>query len=410
MLTILGWINWVLTCGDRRFMRLVLSLNSSMTCRVLCRRMFRRHDKRWKAIAAILLGFSLVLVPQLSAASHLGLARGSGLGTFGWIDFIDHETEINRFRFFDFDAGWILGSTAAVCWLISLLVYWNTQDKLKQPTQIAPRGESRIQASGNYGRYFEVFGKAGIAGFLLSLGIFLPLALLNLNIAVVAIAVSLGLGVIQAIRTSIKVVISAKEKSIEQQGASPSQALLNGIFTLVVYSIIPFIFIWIVSFQSLILTRIWANQINLVLFFSFVASSVNGWWTAVLAESWIDKNRRFICNMCGTELVSVEGPRLHDRLNKAQRVAKDLSSTQFKGWNCPNCTRHSSEFHVQSCVINPWMFDCCPNCQEFTVTKTLSTLGPSLSYNRKIQQTTYNCQVCGYSKEEHSITSETRDG
>lgn len=407
MLTLLGWINWVWTCGDRQLRRLVLSLNSSlnsrMTYRFLCRRTFRRPDKLWRAIAAILLGFSLVLVPQLSAASHLGLARGSGLEIFGWIDFIDHETEINRFRLFDFDAVWILGSTAAVCWLISLLVYSITQEKLKQPTQIAPRGESRIQASADHGRYFEIFGKAGIAGFLLSLGIFLPLALLNLNIAVVAIAVSLGIGFVQAIISSIKVVISARKDAIDKQGKTPLMALFIGIFTLIVYSIIPFIFAWIFSAAFSVLTTMWGSEINIILFFSVVASSVNGWWTAVLAESWIEKNRRFICNMCGTELVCVEEPHLHERLNEAQRVAKDLSSTQFKGWNCPSCTRHSSEFHLQSCVINPWMFDCCPNCQEFTVTKTLSTLGPSLSSNRKIQQTTYNCQVCGYSKEDHRI-------
>jgi len=406
MLNILSWINWVWTGGDRHVMKSILSLNqslnSSMNCRVLCRRMFRRPDKLWRAIAAVILGLSLVLVPQLTAAEDFGLAGESSLETFPWID---HETEINRLRLFDFDAVWILGSTAAVCWLISLSVYSSTQNQLKQPTQIAPQGESRVEASVDHGRYFQVFAKAGIVGFFLSLGIFLPLALLNLNIAAVAIAVSLGLGIIQAIRTSINVVISAKEKSIEQQGASPSQALINGIFTLVVYSIIPFIFIWLVLFPSFTVIRFWGNGINLVLFFSVVASSVNGWWTAVLAESWIEKNRNFICNTCGTELVSVEEPHLHERLNEAQRVAKDLSSTEFKGWNCPSCTRHSSEFHLQSCVINPWMFDNCPNCQEFTVTKTLSTLGPSLSSNRKIQQTTYNCQICGYSKEEHSTNS-----
>lgn len=402
MLNVLGWINWVWTCDNPHFMKLALSINVRMIRRVLRRRTFRRYDKLWRAIAAVVLGLSLVLVPQLSAAEDFGLARGSGLGTFEWID---HETEINGFRLFDFDAVWILGSLAAVCWLISLSVYSSTQNKLKQPTQIPPRGESRIQASVEHGRYFRVFAKAGIVGFFLSLGVFLPLVLLNLNIAVVAIAISLGLGIIQAIRTSIKVVISAKEKSIEQQGDNPSQALLNGIFTLVVYSIIPFIFIWFVLFPSFTLIRFWGNGINLVLFFSVVASSVNGWWTAVLAESWIEKNRNFICNRCGTELVSVAESHLHDRLNEAQRVAKDLSSTQFKGWNCPSCTRDSSEFHLQSCVINPWMFDNCPNCQEFTVTKTLSTLGTSLNYNRKVQQTTYNCQICGYSKEEHSINS-----
>ncbi|KPQ40282.1 MAG: Scavenger receptor cysteine-rich domain [Phormidium sp. OSCR] len=406
MLNILSWINWVWTGGDRPVMKSILSLNqslnSSMTRRILRRRRFRRPDKLWRAIAAVILGLSLVLVPQLTAAEDFGLARESGLGTF---QFLDHEAEINRLRWFDFDAVWILGSIAAVGWLISLSVYSSTQDKLKQPTQIAPRGESRIQASVDHGRYFQVFAKAGIVGFFLSLGVFLPLVLLNVNIAVVAIAISLGLGIIQAIRTSISVVISAKAKSIEQQGVSPSQALLNGIFTLVVYSIIPFIFIWLVLFPSFSLIRMWGNGINLVLFFSVVASSVNGWWTAVLAESWIEKNRNFICNTCGTELVSVADSRLHDRLNEAQRVAKDLSSTQFKGWNCPSCTGHGSDFHLQSCVINPWMFDNCPNCQEFTVTKTLSTLGPSLSSNRKIQQTTYNCQICGYSKEEHSINS-----
>ncbi len=115
--------------------------------------------------------------------------------------------------------------------------------------------------------------------------------------------------------------------------------------------------------------------------------------SGVTRRSWPFLNRKVYCKQCSEPMEEVEAKEIEPLLTQPQKVAQEIGSTKFKGWECPNCSLDNMhllilQFHKASI---------CPTCEELTVTKIRTeTIKRATQYSSGTLRTWKQCQCCDY--------------
>jgi uncharacterized protein len=121
------------------------------------------------------------------------------------------------------------------------------------------------------------------------------------------------------------------------------------------------------------------------------------------------ENPKFYCSNCSTLLHEIGNSDLQTQLNKPQRVAQSIQSTQYRGWQCGKCHPEEialSKFHLRSYQLSS-EYELCPNCQEFTLRCEVYLLQRATTYSEGIQRVIRQCECCGFHHEgDHYIPRE----
>jgi uncharacterized protein len=290
---------------------------------------------------------------------------------------------------------------ALVGWGVSALGYGTIRQRLRRPIELDPRGRSRVMGLGDYTLYKGLLVVAAIAGFTLSVGVLIPLIILDDKIAWIVILMSLGIGVAKVIVALNQFYEDSQDGQFDLGWDEIDLERLNPLVQLVIIGIVLVLglIVWLTARSS----TPGEPTVAPLIFCSSLASFSLAWLAYDLAKTWIQTQLTMVCQTCQGKLVPVEDHRVDEKLNHPQTVAKELGSTLFKGLSCPDCTPDVSDFHLRSYRLKPRKFDECPVCEEFTVTHTLETVVEPTPYKTGLKEKTYHCQVCDYSKKERII-------
>ncbi len=116
-------------------------------------------------------------------------------------------------------------------------------------------------------------------------------------------------------------------------------------------------------------------------------------------------NLRIYCSNCKQPMKRVDRTILQSALSKPEKVARQLGSIKFEGWQCTNCSqaRTNQKFHLVAYVSNSPQFLQCPNCRELTVTRTKNTIRAATEYNTGKLLIFDKCHCCSYNQEKEEI-------
>jgi uncharacterized protein len=298
------------------------------------------------------------------------------------------------------------GIATVVFWGASALGYGSIRQRLKQPIELDPRGRSRVMGKSDATLYGGVLFGATVCGFMLSLGVFIPLLMLDSSrtLAFIAIALLLAVTGVTAIVRIGQFILRSWRASFEEEGSDrylgllsiPLKLFLGGFVFLAGSTIVMVI-------AGALLVEVWGEDLGLVLLGSLVAALGMGWVAYTLTRPWLDATLKRVCQTCQTQLVPVPESEVTAQLNPHQNVAQDLGSTKFTGLRCPNCCPEQSEFHLRSYILKSGKFTECPNCEEFTVTHETKTVVQPTYQSTGLRETTYTCQACDYSQQKQTI-------
>ena len=302
---------------------------------------------------------------------------------------------------------------ALVGWGVSVLGSGTIYQRLRRPIELDPRGRSRVMGPGDYTLYKGLLVVAAIAGFTLSVGVLIPLIILDYKIAWIFIAMLLGIGVAKAIVPLNQFIKDCQEGRFDLELDEIDIERLNPLVQLLIAGIalgILVLIVWLIFLLTDRSSTPWEQTVAALIFsdvgFIFCSSLASfslAWLAYDLAKTWIQNQLTMVCQTCQGKLLPVEDHQVDKKLNHPQTVAKELGSTLFKGLSCPDCTPDVSDFHLRSYRLKPGKFDECPVCEEFTVTHTLETVVEPTPYKTGLKEKTYHCQVCDYSKKEKII-------
>ncbi|KPQ40283.1 MAG: uncharacterized protein HLUCCO16_03255 [Phormidium sp. OSCR] len=292
---------------------------------------------------------------------------------------------------------------ALVGWGVSALGYGTIRQRLRRPIELDPRGRSRVMGLGDYTLYKGLLVVAVIAGFTLSVGVLIPLIILDDKIAWIVIVMLLGIGVAKANVALNQFYEDSQDGQFDLAWDEIDLERLNPLVQLVIIGIALVLVLGLIVLLTARSSTPGEPTVAPLIFCSSLASFSVAWLAYDLAKTWIQKQLTMVCQTCQGKLVPVEDHRVDEKLNHPQTVAKELGSTQFTGLRCPNCCPQESQFHLRSYRLKPKKFDECPVYEEFTVTHTLETVVEPTPYKTGLKEKTYHCQVCDYSKKEEII-------
>ena len=108
-----------------------------------------------------------------------------------------------------------------------------------------------------------------------------------------------------------------------------------------------------------------------------------------------DDSRTICCAKCSKPMKRVE----KIQLNKAQKVAKRIGSTSYRGYQCSDCIQATNSVVKVAYMSTSSRYDNCPQCKELTVIRTEETTKqPSYKQlGKKVIKRECNC--CDYVRE-----------
>lgn len=117
------------------------------------------------------------------------------------------------------------------------------------------------------------------------------------------------------------------------------------------------------------------------------------------------------CTACGQKLKfhSLEPDEIESRLSKPERVAAQIGSLEWIGWQCPQCL---GDFHIRAYLTHKiWTsgtaqccFHKCPTCQELTAIRTRKQVQTATVDRPGKTTITIQCQCCSYTQIEERIS------
>lgn len=126
-----------------------------------------------------------------------------------------------------------------------------------------------------------------------------------------------------------------------------------------------------------------------IAFFGFVPPlflmAVSPWYISGLANQAtvlrglrrMSDGERLRCEDCEAGMRLMAPAALAQKLRQPEQVAQELESTDYEGWQCPNCslTDHPGGFnlHLFSWAIDPATYKLCPTCDALTMTEKTET-------------------------------------
>lgn len=113
------------------------------------------------------------------------------------------------------------------------------------------------------------------------------------------------------------------------------------------------------------------------------------------------------CQSCNGLMQYLGDQTLDEYLKPAEKVAKEIGSTQFEGWQCPTCSSAQADMgfdlHLFQEVLNPYKFSHCDDCNAFTVTSTSEILEKATTTSKGEELLTRECACC-HQKTEERVT------
>jgi uncharacterized protein len=113
----------------------------------------------------------------------------------------------------------------------------------------------------------------------------------------------------------------------------------------------------------------------------------------------------FCCIECQKRMKKVSFQRIQPHLTTKEKVAQDLGSVKFEGWECLTCSQQLTRrrFHLIGLESNSSEFPFCPNCHEYTITRSYKTIEPATRSSEGIKRVMDKCNCCDYYQETEKI-------
>jgi uncharacterized protein len=117
-------------------------------------------------------------------------------------------------------------------------------------------------------------------------------------------------------------------------------------------------------------------------------------------------NYAFCCIECEKRMKKISFKQVEPHLNIKEKTAQKLGSVKFEGWQCLTCSQQSTgrRFHLIGLVSNSSEFPFCPNCGEYTITRSYKTIKPATRSSEGIKLVMDKCNCCNYYQETDKIT------
>lgn len=110
-------------------------------------------------------------------------------------------------------------------------------------------------------------------------------------------------------------------------------------------------------------------------------------------HQWFELPEVFHCVNCGQALQQLHPADITAQLTPAQKVARQIGSTQFIGWRCSSC--EPEKMHLRAYESALENFRRCPRCQELTLLKQKETRVEEPGFlTSGLLSTTYRCECC----------------
>ncbi len=107
------------------------------------------------------------------------------------------------------------------------------------------------------------------------------------------------------------------------------------------------------------------------------------------------------CSDCGLPLKRVRPSLVPSFLTKPEKVARNLGSVKFEGWECRPCSQKMRLrlIHIRAYVVNSSSYSQCPICQELTAKHSETTIKSPTEYSTGERRIIDDCKCCDYYKE-----------
>ncbi|WP_299406460.1 YgcG family protein [Acaryochloris sp. IP29b_bin.148] len=131
-------------------------------------------------------------------------------------------------------------------------------------------------------------------------------------------------------------------------------------------------------------------------------------WSLRLLRS-LSRNLEVRCQSCQGSMQLMAGQALDRHLRPAERVARELGSTHYEGWQCPTCGPAQADngfaLHLFEAVIRPKAFSRCEDCDALTVVSTVETLQLATTQSQGEVLMTSECACCHQKQEKRAKTA-----
>jgi uncharacterized protein len=112
------------------------------------------------------------------------------------------------------------------------------------------------------------------------------------------------------------------------------------------------------------------------------------------------------CLQCQEPMKKVDKTVCQSRLSQAEKVAQQLGSVRFEGWECSKCSQTPKErgFAIIGYIANSDQFKECPTCRELTLTRQIKTVLREPTWNQTGKQVVVQeCHCCSSYEEFEEI-------
>lgn len=306
-----------------------------------------------------------------------------------------------------FEVG-LLGCVILAFWGVAISGIKHLIPQLRGQIELDPNGRSQVPGHRDRALYHSAVLKLGFCAFSLSMGLLTATIFIDpyYNLAGIICLGILAILIIKVLivwgQTLAKSTGHYWRIALNREGfyrtlslaVFPIRLLVRGIALVVISSVVLVIFI---NFLFL-LYILWGEHMFLMAVLYGITSLGVMWIVYDITQYWIQSKIHFVCQTCQADLLPVAKEQVEDGLTQPQTVAQQLGSTSFQGLNCPNCTPILSHFHLRGYRLVKNKFKECPNCQELTVTCSTEVLVHVNRRSSGLQQMTFECQACDYSK------------
>ncbi|MEQ9553318.1 MAG: TPM domain-containing protein [Coleofasciculus sp. G3-WIS-01] len=104
------------------------------------------------------------------------------------------------------------------------------------------------------------------------------------------------------------------------------------------------------------------------------------------------------CSDCGLPLKKVRPSLVPSFLTKPEKVARNLGSVKFEGWECRPCSQKMRLplMHIRAYVVDSRSYIQCPICQELTMKHSETTITSPTEYSTGERRIIDDCKCCDY--------------
>lgn len=306
-----------------------------------------------------------------------------------------------------FEVG-LLGCVILAFWGLAIVGVKHLIPQLRSRIELDPNGRSQVPGDRDRALYTSAILKLGCCAFSLSMGLLTATIFIDpyYNLAGIICLAILAILIIKVLIFWGQIIAKSTGRywriALNREGfyrtlslaVFPVRLLVRGMVVIVVSLIVLVIFINLLF----LLYIFWGDHIFLMAVLYGITSLGIMWIVYDLTQHWIQSRIHFVCQTCQADLLPVAQEQVEDGLTQPQTVAQQLGSTSFQGLNCPNCTPILSHFHLRGYRLVQNKFENCPNCQELTVTSTTEVLVHASRRSTGLQEMTFQCQACDYSK------------